>query len=227
VTEFEAGPDGIPIGRALIVSPGLIHDDLREAVRIVSRVHGDGVLPAIPLRMAQLDPVLDGERVRRGQFIWNEDSGQPIAILIEARFSHRVFATLHEIGHLLDLSGIGQGGSFAAQRAPEMADWRRALGRSGAISDLRAMGSRLAAGVDRLQIADLLDMSEGWARSYAQYVVNRSDSPSLRGSLDAFRRRILGKLYYPQQWDDNDFAEIDEAIETLFRRLGWRRELTP
>ena len=92
------GPAGIPIGRGLVIPPGVIHDDLREAVRIVSRIHGDGGLPPVPMRVARLATSRHGNRVRRGRFVLNEDTGQPTSIVIEAGESHRVFAALHEIG---------------------------------------------------------------------------------------------------------------------------------
>lgn len=67
---------------------------------------------------------------------------------------------------------------------------------------------------------------ELWARSYAQFVVTMSGLERLRASLDALRRResgdvALGAVYFPRQWDDDDFVEIGNAIEDLFRRLGW------
>ena len=81
--------------------------------------------------------------------------------------------------------------------------------------------------VDDRHVAVLLDPVEAWARSYAQSIVNRSDSPALRASLNACRGRIAGRQYYPQQWEDDDFGPIEAAIEELFRRLGWRRSLKP
>ena len=40
---------GISVGRALQVREGIANDDLRELVAAIDRVHGDGMLPSIPL----------------------------------------------------------------------------------------------------------------------------------------------------------------------------------
>jgi hypothetical protein len=222
VAEFDGGPDGIPIGRALIVPPGLIHDELREAVRIVGLIHGDGVLPAIPLRMARLKRGDEGEWIRRGEFLFNPATGEPIAISVEIGAAHRVFAALHEIGHFLDPSAIGRPGRFASRRGDELADWREVVVESRAIAGLVLLRDDPSPQVDSKHVRHLLNPIELWARSYAQYVVNRGHSSALRASLDAFRLRAEGRVYYPQQWEDDDFGPIDEAIEGAFRRMGWR-----
>ena len=219
----EDGPDGIPIGRSLVVPPGLIHDDLREAIRVISQVHGVGDLPAIPMRMAQLPRSQSGTRVRRGQIVLSASTGEPSSILIEVSESHRVFAALHEVGHFLDFSGIGRPGRFESRQGEELAAWRLSVARSQAMVDLIEMAESGSDLVDQTHVAALLDPVEAWARSYAQYIVDRSGSSSLRASLLAFRTRSPGTVYYPQQWEDDDFEAIDASIEDVFRRLGWRR----
>lgn len=221
------GPVGIPIGRALLVPPGIVHDDLREAVGVIARVHGDGDLPAIPLRIGRLSPSRRGEPIRRGQMTLSPISSEPIAISIEVTGGHRVFAALHEVGHLLDLSGSDPAGRFASAADPELADWRLAVARSRAVADFIALRAASSSAVDQAHVDRLLDRVELWARSYAQYVVNRSGSAVLRASLEAFRTRVPGHVYYPQQWEDDDFGAIDSAVEALVRRLGWRRRSTP
>jgi hypothetical protein len=59
-------------------------------------------------------------------------------------------------------------------------------------------------------------LDELWARSYAQFVARRSGSSALQASLDGLRQRPSDAVYYPLQWDDDDFVEIDRAIEELF-----------
>jgi hypothetical protein len=105
-----------------------------------------------------------------------------------------------------------------------LAEWRRVVARSQAIQDLVGMTVDRSLRVHVEHVADLLDPVEIWARSYSQYIALRSRSPELLASLDGFRMRAPTALYYPQQWEDDDFEPIDEAIERLFRRLGWRRQ---
>lgn len=71
---------------------------------------------------------------------------------------------------------------------------------------------------------ELSDPSEMWARSYAQFVSTRGPSESLRRSLGALRTRGLTEVYYPRQWDNDDFAAVEVAIDELFRRLGWMKQ---
>lgn len=215
-------PDGVPVGRALEIPAGIVHDDLRAALAIISRVHGDGDLPPIPMRVTRLPLSRDGTRVRRGQFAVNPQTGQPIAILIEAQEQHRVLTATHEIGHFLDLCGIGEFGRFASPDDAELEDWRRALVRSRAIHHLTELGRDKSEFIDRAHVAELLDPVEAWARSYAQYVARRSGDERLRAGIDAFRTRLSTGVYYPYQWEESDFDAIDATIEGLFRRLGWR-----
>jgi len=220
---LEDGPDGVPIGRALAVSPGIANDDFRIAIAAIDRVHGDGSLPTIPIRLAALPRSASDDRVCRGQFVTDLD-GRPITILIEVAESHRTFAAVHEIGHFIDFAGIGQHGRFASSAAPVLNEWRRVVARSRAIQDLVGLTTSLSRGVHVEHVEDLLDPVEIWARSYSQYIALRSRSLELLASLDAFRTRAPVVMYYPQQWEDDDFEPIDEAIEWLFRRLGWRRQ---
>lgn len=221
MNEKGEGPSGIPIGRAFAIPSGIVQDDLRHAVSEIARIHGDGSLPTIPLRMAGLRRALSGDRIRRGQFLFDLDTHLPLAILVEVNEDHRAFAAAHEIGHLLDLVSIGEFGRFASPDEPIMDEWREAVVNSSAIERLIQMAENPNSGSDFDHVSDLLDPIETWARSYAQFIARRCQSPELRSSLDALRTFDPTKIYYPQQWEDSDFDPIDEAIAQLLRRLRW------
>jgi hypothetical protein len=76
--------------------------------------------------------------------------------------------------------------------------------------------------IDRLAIERLLPFQEFWARSYAQFVALVAGDADVAASLDRLRYRTEGELYVPVQWEEDDFVEVGEAIDRLFRRLGWR-----
>ena len=223
----EGRPDGLLVGRALAVPDGPFHHDLRIACRLIDRVHGDGALPTIP---ATLVPGLG----RRGRFLYDEPRGVPLAIRVNADLSGRSFHALHEIGHFLDFSGIGQPGTWASRVDPALEDWRRAVRRSRACRQLRALARRTMVTVmgpdgvptdipvRRLAIEPLLPMEEFWARSYAQYVTVVTGDSDAMTALTALVRRSPGSVYIPVQWEQDDFSGIAEAIERLFRRLRWR-----
>lgn len=226
------GPMGVSIGRAFPIQQGILNDDLSEAIEAIEAVHGDGDPPSVPIRT--VDYGRDDRLRRRGRTVLDPDSGLPVVILIIPNETHRAFTTLHEIGHVLDLCGLTSESGFASSESRELASWREAVASSHAVADLHRLsaldsidfigndGSIVSIDVDSRFAADLLLLEELWARSYAQYVTARSGNQILRSSLDSLRRRELDRVYYPIQWDDQEFEAIGEVIDTLFWRLGWR-----
>src|SRR5215510_13225955 len=83
-------PDGVPLGRAFLIGPGLANEPLREAVDIVGRVHGDGDLPTIPI-------VWDSTLDVRGRFVMRD--GAPSAIAVKPTIPGVELTVIHEIGH--------------------------------------------------------------------------------------------------------------------------------
>ena len=216
-------PAGVPISRALEIRPGIANDDLREAVAAINRVHGTGDLPSIPMAMRGVLVNSAGEPVD-GLFSADETpDGRYLAQSIQIRSgaSHRPLVTLHEIGHFLDLHGL-PGSRFASAdtKVSPLADWRRAVLQSRAVGVLAAVG-QVENPVVRQRAERLIVVEELWARSYAQFVVIRGGTEALRESLRALRRHESGDLSLPRQWDDDDFVDIEIAIDQLFRRLGW------
>jgi hypothetical protein len=223
-------PAGFSIGRALDVPAGPLYDGSRETVAAIDRIHGVGGLPRIPVRFAY------GTR-ELGRFLFDSQTGEPISILVRSNQVHRELSLVHEIGHVLDLAALGAGIQFGSRCNPILEDWGRAVTASSAFRLLQDVGNRR-----RVKIVDasgsahdasitqrereLIDMwlqpEELWARSYAQFVAAHGSLPALITSLDAFRARVPGKVYYPLQWDEDDFAAVDITIDALFRTLGWR-----
>jgi hypothetical protein len=81
--------------------------------------------------------------------------------------------------------------------------------------------------VRRLAIEPLLPQEEFWARCYAQYVTVVTGDSDATTTLNTLVRRSSGSVYVPVQWEWDDFSSIAEAIERLFRRLGWRTASAP
>lgn len=218
------GPAGVPLGRALITRPGIANDDLREAVSAIERVHGDGVLPAIPVTTVQILVNLEGRRLD-GRFLYDiADDGiiAPIAIQTRSGALQRRLVALHEAGHFLDACGLRRPGFASGD--PEVAvldQWREAVGSSRAVQTLISLA--VSNNLDYRRRAQVLVQSkELWARSYAQFVAAQSGVPSLRTELDTVRREDgVSTVYCPRQWDVDDFSPIASAIEALFRVLGW------
>jgi hypothetical protein len=114
----DGGPDGVPLGRAFLVGPGIANDPLREAIAVVERVHGDGDLPQIPV-------VWDAFLDVAARFVIRD--GLPSAIAVSPAATEIAVAIIHEIGHVLDFCGIGRFGTFASVFSPQMNDWAAAV----------------------------------------------------------------------------------------------------
>jgi hypothetical protein len=224
-----ARPAGIPIGRALDVPAGIAYDDLREVIAAIDRVHGDGDLPSIPVRFVT-------GMISRGRFRFDETSG-PISITLRAGQAHGGLTLVHEIGHFLDFAALGGATWFGSTFHPVMDDWRGAVAESRAYRSLEKMvrsrtgevfepnegGRVIMLGADEFAaLRRSVGLEELWACSYAQYVATRSGEASLVGSLHSLRIRLAGRVYYPRQWDDDDFEPIDLAVEALMNSMGWR-----
>lgn len=210
-------PAGIPVSRALDIRPGVANDELREAVAAINRVHGDGALPTIPLSLTEA--IVDSWSRRADALFIYEEGGEghvnPKSIVVRSGAPNRGFLVLHEIGHLLDAYGL-PGTGFASTSWGGMQAWRRAVGNSGVYAALINLR-----GADPRRALPLLSFEELWARAYAQFVAVRSNDATLVASLEALRRRQPGAVYYPRQWDDDDFVGIERAIEDVFRGAGW------
>ncbi|MCA9880034.1 MAG: hypothetical protein KC442_19705, partial [Thermomicrobiales bacterium] len=207
-------------------------------VNIIDSVHTDGVLPRIPIvRLLRPDP---GQRGALG-FHSMVSSAQAIrqaarlAINTEPSVQRTAPLTFaHETGHFLDLEALGVRGVVASDTHDLiMAGWQAAVDNTAAVQalrDRRATGSAIVTMPSGAVIASQVSVSyvdylllprELWARSYAQYIAEKSGDIDMRNALDLDRFPSLTGLLYPQQWETSDFAPVLDAIDTLFRGLGW------
>lgn len=220
-------PNGPPVSGALkLPSSGKYKPVYEEAVSAIDEVHGDGALPELPVTTkSSMDAY--------GQYRYEMRSGKPVDILINGQGDHHQLTLAHEIGHFLDHQALGEKGKMASERDPALQAWRDAVDKSQAVERLRdkrrnplryqaeveVAGSKFITRPDPIFTSYLLDRRELWARSYAQYVAQRSGNTNLLAQLAAQR---TSAIYGDQQWEDEDFAPIAAAIDDLFRSLGWR-----
>ena len=221
-----------PVSGALAVERGPHDRPLRDALAAVDAVHADGSLPRIPIRRLSLNRKLHGHfRHRLG--------GPPLDIGVHPAARYPALTAVHEIGHFLDYSGLGEPGEFASVAGDLLGPWRAAVRESAAVQRLgqlwRFTRSRAqetpAAGdgaepavkyaAEQRYIEYLLQNEEIWARSYAQFIAVKSGYPVLREQLDRLRQRPERRLYYGGQWDDDDFLPILAEIEATFQKKGW------
>ncbi len=124
-----------------------------------------------------------------------------------------ITSTVHEVGHLLDAVGMGDGLDFDLLLAdqytsagPAFSEWKAAVTSSHAFRILSRTGTSY-----EQEIAEL------FARSYEQYIATRSGNAALLAKIAA-RRRQKTELY----WDDADFTAIAEAFDRLLTTRGLR-----
>jgi hypothetical protein len=169
----DARPSGSSIGRAFLIRQSPLNDDLIAAVRAVESVHGDGPLPAIPLRFGPLPPRIDAR-------FWFDPDG-PVSIEVNRARPHVRFATVHEIGHFLDYAGIAEPNRFASEASHELAEWRDAVEHSHQVQRLRRSIELILSDVSdevAARYRAYLDPAEFSARSYAQFVTARTGDPA-------------------------------------------------
>jgi hypothetical protein len=214
-------PSGVSLGRALTVGPGIVNSTLREVVTIIDRVHGDGELPPIPMSFVSDLKNPRGHSID-GAFIYDIVEDETIvarSIRIRQGTPQISFVALHEIGHFIDAVALPSRG-FASEDDPALRSWRRAVVRSRLYHHLERIAATADSEVQQRAVG-LMTPVELWARGYAQFVAVRSGNESLRRALWALRLRSATDLYFPRQWDDDDFLEIESTIDELFRSLGW------
>ena len=202
-----------------------------RALAIIDRIHAVRSLPEIPIHNSYNATVPSA-----GGFVSREDEPVSIDINTFKDFAPTAMLTfIHEIGHFLDLAALGTAGVFATLKGDALLDdWRSAVESTHAVQELR---QRRIAGrvvvqtpegpveeaVGKRHAEYLMSPDELWARSYAQYIAEKSMDTGLISALDLTRPpAALGQIY-PAQWDAEDFAPVSQAIDSLFRGQGWLR----
>jgi hypothetical protein len=149
-------------------------------------------------------------------------------ILINVGERDPAMSALHEFGHHVDFAVLGHAG-VPGHYSPELADWSKAIQLTAAVQTLRARslvlevvirGNRFA--VDKRFVRYTLWIEELFARSYAQYVVERGGDAVLHAELAMSPTLTPGRdVLYPLQWDNADFLPVADCFDALWERLGW------
>lgn len=220
-------PLGTPVSGALKVpSSGKYAPIYQETLDAIDGVHGDGKLPQIPIVTKTSTDAL-------GNYAFYPRTGEAVRIQIKGPGDHHQLTLAHEIGHFLDYQAISTDPRKPGSEGMGLMDkWRQAVENSAAWQTLQdkkrnplkyAQTFDLASGryvfkPDTIFAGYLLDKRELWARSYAQYIATRSGNAAMAKQV-AYSRS--DPMYAEQQWSEEDFAPIAEAIDELFRSLGW------
>jgi SPP1 gp7 family putative phage head morphogenesis protein len=203
-----SGALGTPVSAALeLPKSGTVAKAARVALSAIEAVHGDGVLPRIPVTGKV------SSRTALGEFAYQRlPSYKPVQINIKPSGSHPELTFVHEVGHFLDLAGFPETG-YSSVNSKVLADFRAAVERSDAIKRLQQMSKDTPS----KYLQYLLMPEEIFARSYAQFIATESGNKILLEQLNMLRR--VSSM--PSQWADEDFLEIRDAIRAIMRELQW------
>ena len=184
------------------------------SVRIVSAVNGGG----------------EGAYVRRR-------GGPPLRIEIAEQAEHPELTAAHELAHYLDDCGFGTPEGWASEQEPRLEMLRQAWEDTDAVRALRAgletgqLTARLPGGAlvefalmpeERENCRYYLQERELFARSFAQYVADRSKNRVLLHQVRQRRESVEGR-FYQVQWAEDDFRGVAQAFDQTLEEYGWLR----
>ena len=189
------------VSDAVELPQGVADKSLAKSVlKAIDAVHEDGVLPTskvITAPVAVIDALGDYHcATNRIRFAPN--GGWPRMTLA------------HEVGHFIDLRGLGDAATFASvrRRSPEWRAWWQAITDSAHYKALPTC----------YDPAYFMSPWECWARAYAQFIATESGDATLLTDLQTIRG-----VQAWRQWSDEDFKPIAEAMRGVLKAEGWMK----
>jgi hypothetical protein len=189
---------------------GNLGSQVKAALGAIDKVHDDGILPTIPLESYRGNHL--GVFKSRGIGL-----REAVGISVNPKGPWPALNAVHETGHFLDLSGIGVPGTFATEAGHAgMSNVIAAARKSKAFATLEKRLVESGNLDEQDHVRYLMSKKELWARAYAQFVAERSEAPILTRQL-----KLAVDAEPGRQWDTDDFKAVAEAIEGMFKKLGW------
>lgn len=221
-------PTLIPVGDVLQFPRSGAAVALRPMVDAINQVHGTTDLPTISVKTSTAKNYVGSYGHTPG--------GKAVDIGVTTNAPQRELTFVHEVGHFIDHQGINTAdapaGKFASgsDRTGVMQAWHESVRQSSEYRRLEGLRKQkvfqLQGGsthpVNQKYLKYLLGDDELWARSYAQYITVRSGNAELMQQLT---ESLAGRMqtFYPIQWSAAEFEPIAQAMDDIFRKLGWLR----
>ena len=195
-----------------------------DALQSIDKVHGDGVLDDIPFKPSQAKSF-------NGQFSSYTREGKASHITLSTHAKDKQVTIAHEMGHYLDLYSVGEKGKWAStNKDSPMAKVIAAANKSDLVKKIRATlkSGKITIKKEEIKLSTrvrkhlnyLVDEKEIWARSYAQYIAEKSGNTVMKESIAISVTRYADEGY-GYQWAPDDFADLSAAIEEMMIELGW------
>ena len=203
-------------------------DSVRATLNDIGSVHDAEGLTPIPVVTKK------GGRGEMGTFAYDRNGAPAYIDVKSADHPRTTFA--HEMGHYLDLDGLGDKGNYASKRADsESGPLMSAIDNSptGAkLDDMarnpEAYGERVSTTIggreftydntpNRSHLGYLNSPQERFARAYAQYIARKADDPKMKAEMaEQIAESHRDKASYPTQWPDEEFDPIERAFDRMF-----------
>ena len=184
---------------------------LQSVLDAIDTVHTDGALRRIYVLRDTLSASVGG---------FYDEIARPPRITVARQTLNADLSFLHEIGHLIDHQGLDEAGEYTSIHSPLLKNWRNAVHQSPSIIEIERMRPDASLAARRAFDYLLID-HEIFARCYAQYIAFKSQHPGLVACLrDDFINHSL-PMRRIRQWQEEEFVPITEAIDNVFKRLGW------
>lgn len=203
--------NSIPVSEAFQKIDAKISSSVKNALSAINNIHSDGRLPVIPVNAT-------GRMKANGTFMTSGPFGHmaPHSINIKPSGNHKELSFIHELGHFIDFSAVGRQGTFETLNGSAFTKVLNKIKSSDAYTKLIELKTTSTDYRVRDYVKYLMDERELWARSYAQYIAEKSNNKILLTQLEKNRN-----LAFPFQWSETDFKGIKEEIDILFKELGW------
>jgi hypothetical protein len=224
---------GLSLSVTVAIPSGQAFRSVRLAVQSAARVHGYGSREFFQVRVRRESIRDEDNRPAPAAFEYDQFSGVPDALIISNEIAAEAFEVLHELGHQADLLLSKMPGQFASQTG-ELSEWWAAVKASQAYQHLKSLSDgqivALQRGTQTLRrrargkdLEYFLRPQELFARSYAQYVAATSQDTVLLRQLGRRQSHPDAQRLYTEQWLDDDFEPIAQALERIFEERGWLR----
>ncbi|MCL2645826.1 MAG: hypothetical protein FWD61_02345 [Phycisphaerales bacterium] len=197
-----------------------LFDELTHAVGVLDRVHHWPRIPACPV-------VISGSCKEDGCYNSLSHPSRPGKIEISRFAMYPSITLIHEIGHMLDhmaLNPIKRG--FGSEHDPMFDQLHLAWEASRIVHKLTAHHARKRPAVEprvRRFLAYQLRPRELWARTYVQWVANRSKDIMIASQFRTatVEASVFRKLGVESYWDDDDFCRIIPLVDEIFYKRGF------
>ncbi|CAN5352252.1 hypothetical protein BH09VER1_BH09VER1_28430 [soil metagenome] len=202
-------PSGPAVSEAMqiTVTNAATKKAIKSAQTAIDAVHGDGLLTPIPIT---------GKVPRNARGVYSSYDDSAVLVGIKSKIDGAEFTVAHEVGHWLDHIGIPSRGKFASQSGGELfAEFWQAVEASAAYQKLDE--------VKTIKFREYFKRGrEVWARAYSQFIAKRSGNAAMLARLEKI---LAGQAdsFAQTQWEDQDFAPIEKAIEGILKKQGWMK----